>query len=232
LSDEERASYRQEHPESPIPPRPGGIRSIDLQTGEMKTVVDVPFTMGHVQVNPWVAGEIVYCNETGGYAPQRMWCVQADGTNNRPLYSQVPGEWVTHEVVVDRDHVMFNIMAHLPRLRTRPTGIAMLNLRNGEMRILSQIEGRGFWHCNASPDGRWVTGDDFDGNVYLTDRLSGETMLLSTGHRMRPDHAHPTFSPDSKRILIQSGLLSDGTSLDLMVISLPVSLQNRPQLNL
>jgi oligogalacturonide lyase len=211
----------------PIPPQPGGIRSINLQTGELKTVVDTPFTMGHVQTNPWVSGEIIYCNETGGYTPQRMWCVKADGTDNRPLYSQTPDEWVTHEVVADRDHVMFLIMAHLPRLRAKPTGIALLNLRSDEMRIVSQIGGRGFWHCNGSPDGRWAGGDDFEGRVHLINRSSGETVLLSTGHRMRPDHAHPTFSPDSKRILIQSGLLSDGKSLDLMVIALPSWLHRR-----
>jgi oligogalacturonide lyase len=31
---------------------PGGLRSVNLQTGEIKVIVDVPFQMGHVQVNP------------------------------------------------------------------------------------------------------------------------------------------------------------------------------------
>jgi oligogalacturonide lyase len=215
-------------PGQPIPASPGGIRSIDLQTGAIKTVIDTSFTMGHVQANPWVPGEIIYCNETGGDAPQRMWFVRADGTDNHALYQETPDEWVTHEVVVDRDHVMFAIMGHLPRLRTKPTGIAVINLRNNEMKIVGQVEeGRGFWHCNGSADGRWAVGDNFNGNLYLIDRLSGETTLVTTDHKMRPDHAHPTFSPDGKRILIQSGLLSNGASLDLMVIPVPLSLQNR-----
>jgi len=215
-------------PGQPIPAVPGGIRSIDLQTGAIKTVIDTSFTMGHVQANPWVPGEIIYCNETGGDAPQRMWFVRADGTDNHPLYKETPDEWITHEVVVDRDHVMFAVMAHLPRLRLKPTGIAVINLRNNEMKIVGQVdEGRGFWHCNGSADGRWAVGDNFNGNIYLIDRLTGETTLLSTDHKMRPDHAHPTFSPDGKRILIQSGLLSNGASLDLMVIPIPLSLQNR-----
>ena len=219
---------RRRAPGEPILPVPGGIRSINLQTGEIKTVIDTPFTMGHVQANPWASGEIIYCNETGGDAPQRMWFVRSDGTGNRPLYKETPDEWVTHEVVVDRDLVMFNIMGHLPRLRTKPTGIAVINLRNDEMRIIGQVEeGQGFWHCNGSADGRWAVGDNFTGNIYLIDRLTGETTLLSTGHIMRPDHAHPTFSPDGKRILIQSGLLSNGASLDLIVIPIPLSLQSR-----
>jgi len=35
---------------------------------------------------------------------------------------------------------------------------------------------------------------------------------------MRPDHAHPSFSPDGARLLIQSGLLTDGARLSLIVV--------------
>jgi oligogalacturonide lyase len=205
----------------------GGLRAIDLKTGEVSKIIDVSFRMGHVQANPWVSGEIMYCHETGGDAPQRMWFVRADGTGNRPLYVETPDEWVTHETWIDADHVLFVVMAHLPRLRTKPTGIFCLNLRNNEVKVLGQVEGRGFWHCNGSADGRWAVGDTFEGSLYLIDRASGETTLLTTGHRMRPDHAHPTFSPDGKRILIQSGMLSGGTSLDLMVVNVPLWLQVR-----
>ena len=38
--------------------------------------------------------------------------------------------------------------------------------------------------------------------------------------------AHPTFSPDGKRILLQSGLLSDGKNLNLMTVTIPEYLQN------
>jgi oligogalacturonide lyase len=213
---------------------PGGLRSIDLKTGEMKTVIDVDFRMGHVQCNPWVPGEIIYCHETTGDAPQRMWTVMGDGTHNRPLYVETPDEWITHETVATRDEVMFLILGHLPYLRTHPTGIAVINLRNDQMKILGQVEentgvGRGtggFWHCNGSPDGRWAVGDTFAGNIYVIDRHNGRMTLLTTDHKMRPDHTHPIFSPDSKRILIQSGLFSDGKNLNLMVVALPEWLQN------
>jgi oligogalacturonide lyase len=212
----------------------GGIRSIDLRTGEIRTVIDVEFRMGHVQTNPWVPGEIIYCHETTGDAPQRIWTVRADGTGNRPLYVETPDEWVTHETVATTDEVMFNIMGHLPYLREKPTGIAVINLRTNQMKLLGQVEedlgGRrtgGFWHCNGSPDGRWAVGDTFRGDVYLIDRRSGERVLLTTGHRMRPDHAHPIFSPDSRRVLIQSGKLTEGKSLDLMVVEIPTKLLAR-----
>ncbi len=202
----------------------GGIRSIDLETGEIATVIDVPFRMGHVQANPWVPGEILYCDETGGDAPQRMWLVKADGTDNHALYKETPDEWVTHEVFVDRDHVMFNVMGHLPRFRTKPTGIFCINVRTDQVQVVGQVEeGRGFWHCAGSADGKWAAGDNFAGSIHLINRITGETTLLTTGHQMQPDHAHPNFSPDGKRILFQSGLLSGGRSLDLMTVELPAA---------
>ena len=62
--------------------------------------------------------------------------------------------------------------------------------------------------------------------IWLIDRHNGTMTLLTTDHKMRPDHTHPTFSPDGKRILFQSGLLSDGKNLTLMTVTIPEYLQN------
>ena len=205
-----------------------GIRVIDVKTGKMTKVIDVALRMGHLQANPWTPGEIIYCHETTGDAVQRIWAVNADGTNNRPIYEETPDEWITHETVSGKDEIMFLIMGHLPYLREKPTGIAVINLRNKQMKLLGQVEedmgGRqqgGFWHCNGSPDGRWAVGDTFKGSIYVINRETGERTLLTTDHRMRPDHAHPIFSRDSKRVLIQSGMLTNGRALNLMTVSVP-----------
>jgi oligogalacturonide lyase len=202
-----------------------GIRAVDVRTGKITKVIDVDLRMGHLQANPWTPGEIIYCHETTGDAVQRIWAVNADGSNNRPIYAETPDEWVTHETVAGPDELMFNIMGHLPYLREKPTGIAVVNLRTKQMKLLGQVEedmGKGmlggFWHCNGSPDGRWAVGDTFKGSVYAINRQTGERTLLTTGHRMRPDHTHPIFSRDSRRVLIQSGLLTNGKSLNLMTV--------------
>lgn len=218
---------------------PGGLRRLDLQTGEWSMIIDVPFKMGHVQASPFVPGEIVYCHETGGDALQRMWTVQADGSGNRPLYEENPDDWVTHEIVIGPDEVAFNLIGHMPRLRKNATGIAVINLRTDAVTLYGQIDEEvpegmlggggpgGYWHCNGSHDGRWLAGDTFNGDVYLIDRSSGEQILLTTDHKMAPDHVHPYFSLDGKRVLIQSGHLSGGEYLDLMVVTIPQYLQNR-----
>jgi oligogalacturonide lyase len=225
----------------PVPQVPGGIRAIDLETGRVRTVVETKFRMGHVQANPFVPGEILYCHETGGDAPQRMWIVKADGSGNRPVFKEGPTDWVTHEQFADADHVIFNLMGHKRDLRKAATGILVVSLRDDTVDHLGQIpidEFRrtelvnfkdpnipqdrsstgGYWHNAVTYDGRWAAGDDFDGNVWLIDRRTNKRTLLSTGHRMRPDHAHPSFSPDGRRILVQSGMLSDGKKHALMII--------------
>ncbi len=211
---------------------PGGIRKINLQTGEYGVVTDTPFQVGHVQCNPFVPGEIIFCHETGGDAPQRIWSVRNDGSNFRPLFVESESDWVTHEAVVGKDEVMFNLIGHQPRLRKNPTGIAVINLRTDAMRVIGQldeIEGDaakpssfgGFWHCNGSFDGKWAVGDTFQGNLWLINRQTSEMKLLTTDHKMRPDHLHPTFKDDGSKILVQSGHFTNGSRLQLMLIPVP-----------
>ena len=219
---------------------PGGLASMNLKTGEVKFIVAVPFQIGHVQTNPWVPGEIVFCWETGGKAPQRTWTVRADGTGLRPLYPEAPYDWVTHEAVITKDEVALAILGHRPvdnddgwgrcGSRAHPTGYAVVNLRTGEMRIEGQtLEGSGYWHVHGSPDGRWAVGDDFARNLWLIDRRTGETMLLTTGHKATAaDHLHPTFSADSTRIQIQSAMLSaDDRSMNICVVPVPKKWLNK-----
>jgi oligogalacturonide lyase len=213
---------------------PSGIAAMDLASGEVRMVVAVPFQAGHLQTNPWVPGELVFCWETGGNAPQRMWTVRADGTGLRPLYPEAEYEWVTHEAVITRDEVAFAIMGHRPPgtrdawgiagTREKPTGLGIINLRTGKMRIEAQTPaGSGWWHVHGSPDGRWAVGDDFARNLYLLDRPTGQVRLLSAGHKeTAADHPHPTFSRCGTKVHLQSAMLAeDGRSMNILVIPIP-----------
>lgn len=214
--------YKEDTIEYRVKQVPSGLRSINIETGKISTIIDVPFTMGHVQANPFISGEILYCQETGEDAPQRMWIVNADGTGNRPLYEENPNDWVTHEAWIDKDHVYFLIMGHLNRLRKKPSGLFSINVRTNELQVLGQLNyGSGFWHCGGTTDGKWAVVDNFEGEVYLVNCKTGERTLLTTNHVMKPDHTHPSFSPDNKRVYIQSGHISNGDKLDLMIINVP-----------
>ncbi|OHE80116.1 MAG: hypothetical protein A3G75_16045, partial [Verrucomicrobia bacterium RIFCSPLOWO2_12_FULL_64_8] len=213
---------------------PTGLGKMNLKTGAVEFLIAVPFQIGHVQTNPYVSGEIVFCWETGGKAPQRTWTVKGDGTGLRPLYPEAPYEWVTHEAVITKDEVAIAIMGHrktgtsdewgIAGTREHPTGLAIVNLRTREMRIAGQTKsGSGLWHVNGSADGRWAVGDDFSRSLYLIDRHTDEMMMLSTGHKpTAADHPHPTFSADGTKIEIQSAMLSeDNRSMNICVIPVP-----------
>lgn len=232
---------------------PTGIAKVNLQTGEVRHVVSVPFQIGHIQANLWRSGELVFSWETGGKSPQRTWTVQGDGSGLRPLYPESAHEWVTHEAIISRDEVALAIMGHRPipgglpgqpgtaveganpgqdaawgnnGTREKPTGLAIINLRTREMNIAGQTDsGSGLWHVHGSPDGRFAVGDDFARNLYLIDRRTREMMLLSAGHKTTArDHPHPTFSPDGTKIQIQSAMLAeDGRSLNICVVPVPQS---------
>ncbi len=225
---------------------PSGIGRMNLKTGESGEILAVPFQVGHIQANPWVPGEIVFCWETGGKAPQRTWIVNADGTGLRPLYPESEYEWVTHEAIFSRDEVAIAIMGHrkpgIPEspadpsnpgqepswgpsgTREKPTGLGIVNIRTREMIIAGQTpSGSGLWHVNGSSDGRWAAGDDFQRNIYLIDRNTREMILLSAGHKTTAaDHPHPTFSPDGSTIEIQSAMLSgNNRSMNICLIPVP-----------
>jgi oligogalacturonide lyase len=275
-------------PEKAFGPRnmgagPTGLGSMNLKTGEIKFIVAVPFQIGHVQTNPWVPGEIVFCWETGGKAKQRTWTVRSDGSGLRPLYPEADYEWVTHEAVITKDEVAIAIIAlrrpgfydAAPQATAaaatditpaetpqpgvtpspaqsrrngrgggnsdprawgpagaddKPTGLGIVNLRTREMRIVSQVPvgnpGRSVWHVNGSGDGRWAVADDFQYRLWLTDRHTGECILLADlGHKTTAaDHIHPTFNADGTKIEIQTAMLSeDGRSLNICVVPVPKS---------
>jgi oligogalacturonide lyase len=222
---------------------PSGLASMNLKTGEVKTIVVVPFQIGHVQTNPWVPGEIVFCWETGGKAPQRTWTVMADGTGLRPLYPEAPYEWITHEAVITKDEVAIAILyLRAPNAKptgqsgawgpvgddSHPTGVGIVNLRTREMRIVGQVPvgnpGRSIWHVNGSADGRWAVADDFKYRLWIIDRHTGEMALLaSMGEKTTAaDHIHPTFNAAGTEIEIQSAMLSaNNRSLNICVVPVP-----------
>ena len=183
-----------------------GLASMNLKTGEIKFIISVPFGIGHVQCNPFVPGEIVFCWETGGKAPVRMWTVKSDGSGFRPVYKETEYEWITHEAVITPDEVAFYIMGHRPvgttyetdpsappqvvdplnpgqqkewgpsGTREKPTGLAVVNLRTREMRIEGQTK---------SGSGLWHGSGSADGRWLVGDDFSRSIYLIDrNNHEM------------------------------------------------
>tara|TARA_B100002003_G_scaffold63580_1_gene58872 strand:+ start:383 stop:1519 length:1137 start_codon:yes stop_codon:yes gene_type:complete len=177
------------------------IGLLDLKTGKYKTVITQGFQIGHVQHSP-TDPIIFYVWETGGYAPQRSWLVNTDGTGNRPFYVRTKPdswftplkEWVTHEAWI------------------RDTGeMTMINDRQGVM-VLSKdgksqmIREGHYWHAAARPDGKYLVLDDFEGRLWLMERATGNIRLLATGLRDKVKiHAHASFDRLGRYVQFHTG---------------------------
>lgn len=207
-----------------------GLRKMNLKTGEVTKIADMDFKVGHIQASRFRPNEIVFCNETGGDADQRMWYADADACTFKPLYKETPLDWVTHETFGTEDYVYFNVLGWQDRLRKQASGIFRINLRTDDVECLGNVEmekdrvsaltGRGFWHCNSTRDNQWAAGDTFGGSVWIINVGNGYRFQIASDTKMKPDHAQPFFSPDGKKLCFQSGHWSNGERLNLVIVDL------------
>ncbi len=186
------------------------IGLMNIETGEYRTVITQGFRIGHVQHSP-TDPIIFYVWETSGYAPQRSWIVNTDGTGNRPFYARTEPktwftpakEWVTHEAWVKDTGEMTMVNDKL--------GI-MLVKKDGTARMVG--EGN-YWHAAARPDGKQIVVDDAEGRLWLMDAATGKTRLLATGIRegVHAVHAHASFDRSGRYVQFHTGRVHETVAI-------------------
>jgi oligogalacturonide lyase len=194
------------------------IGLMDTQTGAYRTVLTQGFRIGHVQHSP-TAPLIFYVWETGGYAPQRTWLVNEDGTGNRPFYARTNPtnwftplkEWVTHEAWVKDTGEMTMI--------NDKVGV-MLVSKDGNARLVREGS---FWHAAARPDGKFIVADDFQGRLWLIETATSNARLLATGLRDTVRvHPHPSFDRQGRYVQFHTGRTHETVAL-IDLTQLPAS---------
>lgn len=185
------------------------IGLLDTATGAYRAVLTQGFRIGHVQHSP-KEPVIFYVWETGGYAPQRTWLVNADGSGNRPFYVRTAPtnwftplkEWVTHEAWVAGTGDMTMVNDKLGVMLVKPSGEARM-VREGH-----------YWHAAASPDGSRIVADDFDGRLWLIEVATGEVRLLATGLRDTVRvHPHASFDRRGHYVQFHTGRTHETVAL-------------------
>lgn len=185
------------------------IGLMNTQTGEYRPVLRQGFRIGHVQHSP-TDPVIFYVWETGGYAPQRTWLVNDDGTGNRPFYARTSStnwftplkEWVTHESWVQDTGEMTMINDKL--------GVMLVG-RDGTARLVREGS---YWHAAARPDGKVLVLDDAQGRLWLTETATGNTRLLATGLRGKVRvHPHASFDHRGRYVQFHTGRTHETVAL-------------------
>jgi hypothetical protein len=177
------------------------IGLMEIASGSYRTLLTQGFRIGHVQHHPRLP-LIFYVWETGGYAPQRTWLVNDDGSANRPFYFRTDPkewftplkEWVTHEAWVEDTGEMTLILDK--------TGVLIAD-SGGQARLIPGD----YWHCQARRDGKWLVLDDNPGRLWLMEVSTGNRILLATGLRdgVRTVHAHASWDRQGRFIFTNSG---------------------------
>lgn len=196
------------------------IGLMEIETGQYRTVITQGFRIGHVQHSP-KAALIFYVWETGGYAPQRSWLVNADGSGNRPFYVRTDPkawftplkEWVTHEAWISGTGEMTMIIDKLGVMIVGPEGTS---------RVVS--EGH-YWHGAGRPDGRVLVLDDAEGRLWLVETATGNRRLLATETRrqVRSVHPHASFDRLGRYVQFHSGHSHETVALIDLSQPLPAS---------
>ncbi len=166
--------------------------------------------VNHCQINPANKDHISYAHEFHGFGVDgslmktRLWQVMADGTDNRPLDRQKPGDGHTHEVFGPKGKNLYFVSRG---------EVYAIHLATGKKRLVFDAIEHGACHITVSPDERWIAADMFSGTdkdehgnpmsgVLLVDTKTGKQQVLCRfprGNR-HPQHPHPNFSPDGTKI--------------------------------
>ena len=169
----------------------GRVYALCPDTGQLTTLVERPFQIGHVQCSTTDPDLIMYCHETGGASPQRMWLMRLSEGVSRPLFPLPGHPWVTHETFTgDGQRIVF--------IRN-PEGMAVIRPDNSE---LTEIDLPRAWHPGPNRDGSLVVFDSHDGYVGLWSAATGRAHLLVT-EELGPGapHLHPCFLPDDRTVV-------------------------------
>jgi len=169
----------------------GKIWTLCLKTGKAREVIEQNFQIGHVQCSTKDPNLIMYCHETGGASPQRMWLARTTGRHPGPLFHDPGHPWVTHESFCDNGKWVTFIR--------HPEGMAMIRPNN---RDYIPIELPGAWHCAGNHDASLIVFDTHNGSIRLWERKTGEVTTIATRQFDKGKvHCHPRFFPDGKSII-------------------------------
>jgi oligogalacturonide lyase len=154
----------------------------------------------HLLFNPVDPTTLMFCYEgPWDRVEQRMWLIQWDGSQIRPLrYQEHPDLAIGHEYwVADGRHVDY-----VRRHKDEPTAVCRIDTLSGVETVLTL---HGYSHFISDRSGSRIVGDDAE-YVTLLDVQSGTvTPLVRHNQELTIAntlyHPHPAFSPDGSQVV-------------------------------
>lgn len=215
------ALFLEKKPEGSFLTEPFGflIRSaivvIDTRTGEQHRLLDGNTPRTHVQYSPTDSNLLCYCYGGPWWYVQRLWLINADGTNNRPIFLNTHFEGCGHEIWSANGKRVY-VVTNGGR---QPQGLWSVDVHTGEEKCV--LAGPCNGHPTANPqEDRFVINEmyqDRTKGLWMSKKGSPEPEFLCRagrgGHKIPSGHggsAHTRFLPDGKRVAFSSALTGSG----------------------
>ncbi len=159
-------------------PRSGAIWTYDVQTGNAQRILQTSgATPDHLDPSPIDPTLIRYCLDLCEALGQRVWSIRTDGSGQRMIRPQEPGEMITHEFWwPDGESIGFTYQDRrgdemlrskpLAEYCPRPTQLGIADL-DGNQLYLSDPLNCYHTHLYVSRDGKWVSGEGTDGTSFV-----------------------------------------------------------------
>ena len=144
---------------------PMEIFTIDIRTGERRSVTRSKDWLNHVQFSPKDPGLLMYCHEGPWEKVDRIWTIRTDGSAKTKVHQRrFQGEIAGHEYwAPDGGTIWYDLI--------QPQGIQWLaghDVVSGARRWLRIGPGQGSYHYSSSPDGASFSGDGNDQGKYIS----------------------------------------------------------------
>jgi oligogalacturonide lyase len=196
---------------------PMALYTINIKTGEVKTLHHANDWLNHVQFSPVDPGQIMFCHEGPWHKVDRIWTIRTDDTGLRKIHARtMEMEIAGHEFFgADGRIIWFDLQTP----KGKEFWLAGVNLATGE-KIRYQVE-RENWsvHFNVAPNDKLFAGDGggprsvaAPGNgqwIYLFTPHNGALKVEKLVNLANHDYSlepNVTFTPDMKWIVFRSNM--------------------------
>ena len=197
---------------------PMSLYTINIKTGEVKTLHPATDWLNHVQMSPTDPGLIMFCHEGPWHKVDRIWTIRTDGSDLKKIHTRTMDmEIAGHEFFgQDGKHIYYDLQTP----KSQVFWLAEYDIKTGKMQKYGMEKREWSVHFGVSPDGKTFLGDGGGPNsvakgdngqwIYLFHPENGKFRSEKLVNLAKHDYSlepNATFTPDGKWIVFRSNML-------------------------